>query len=175
GWDSGVGKGRGLGAGKTRGLAPKAGGAEDWGEEEATCAICLCDEEEGQNLRVLPCGHFFHSDCVDVWLAQSSSCPFCKQDVELPSAAGGESKGGGAGILGASAAPVRSIRRWLRNHDRGSSSAVSGSGANAGAGASENSGIGLAEGMGGRSGGGGSGGGGTAGGGIGVAGAGTSA
>lgn len=61
--EEGVGGGGGDG-GKGAGAAvvAGAGAAGECGEEEATCAICLCEEEEGQTLRVLPCGHFFHSE-----------------------------------------------------------------------------------------------------------------
>eukprot|EP00903_Cladosiphon_okamuranus_P012497 g11702.t1 len=115
-----------IGGGK--GAAGAVAGMK-WGEEEATCAICLCEEEEGQKLRVLPCGHFFHSECVDVWLAQNPSCPFCKQAVEPPfdEAKGAGSSGGGVGgLLGHSAASVRNFRRWLRHHERGPGAAVAG-------------------------------------------------
>ena len=64
--------------------------AEARAQEE--CPICLCDFEHGEELRRLPCGHFFHRECVDRWVlakrtdATRSSrpqivCPLCHQDV----------------------------------------------------------------------------------------------
>jgi hypothetical protein len=40
------------------------------------CSICTEDFEKGQDLRVLPCDHKFHSECVDPWLLNvSGTCP----------------------------------------------------------------------------------------------------
>merc|ERR1712137_815690 len=33
--------------------------------ETCTCVICLCDFEEGEQLRLLPCVHLFHKPCID--------------------------------------------------------------------------------------------------------------
>ncbi|KAL0908332.1 hypothetical protein M5K25_022821 [Dendrobium thyrsiflorum] len=53
------------------------------------CSICLNQIEPGERLRLLPnCGHCFHVQCVDRWLAVRSSCPTCRQ---TPFAAGLES------------------------------------------------------------------------------------
>jgi hypothetical protein len=35
----------------------------------------MCDFELRQSLRVLPCGHEFHSKCVDKWLKVQSDIP----------------------------------------------------------------------------------------------------
>jgi len=52
---------------------------------QLTCAICIDDFAPGQSfVRELPCGHIFHTDCVDTFLTQNSSlCPLCKK-TSLP-------------------------------------------------------------------------------------------
>ncbi|CAL5363624.1 unnamed protein product [Camellia sinensis] len=52
------------------------------GEDAATCAVCLCDFEEGDEVRTLPgCMHSFHVDCIDMWLFSHSNCPMCRSDA----------------------------------------------------------------------------------------------
>uniref|UniRef100_A0A061RFX1 E3 ubiquitin-protein ligase SDIR1 n=1 Tax=Tetraselmis sp. GSL018 TaxID=582737 RepID=A0A061RFX1_9CHLO len=45
------------------------------------CNICLCDYDEGDVVRTLPCLHWFHADCVDRWLRSNGTCPICKNRV----------------------------------------------------------------------------------------------
>ncbi len=46
------------------------------------CAVCQCEWEEGDEVRVLPCGHNLHTGCVDNWLSRHKACcPLCKADV----------------------------------------------------------------------------------------------
>lgn len=50
--------------------------------EDESCAICLCDMEESENLRRLPCDHSFHAACINQWLAQRKrTCPYCRASV----------------------------------------------------------------------------------------------
>jgi hypothetical protein len=51
-------------------------------ECEGVCAVCQSEWEEGDEVRVLPCGHQFHTGCVDRWLGRHKACcPLCKADV----------------------------------------------------------------------------------------------
>ena len=65
------------------------GSAEDAGTDE-TCAVCLGEFAAGEELRVLPCKHVFHTHCIDKWLHRKASrgapsCPLCLAvAVELP-------------------------------------------------------------------------------------------
>ncbi len=51
-------------------------------------------QQRGTDLvKTLPCGHFYHLECLDPWLGVKSVCPLCKADVrdklsELPPLAG---------------------------------------------------------------------------------------
>jgi hypothetical protein len=41
-----------------------------------SCPICTDDFVKGQDLRVLPCNHQFHMECIDPWLMNvSGTCP----------------------------------------------------------------------------------------------------
>jgi len=52
------------------------------GSSGSTCGVCLVDFVNGDELRLLPCGHRFHRECIDHWLLQSSTvCPVCKTDL----------------------------------------------------------------------------------------------
>lgn len=42
------------------------------------CLICQFPYEESENVRKLPCGHYFHDECVDQWLAAKDFCPYCR-------------------------------------------------------------------------------------------------
>ena len=47
------------------------------------CLICLEDwQDEGEQRRLLGCGHLFHSGCLDQWLISSNnSCPLCRRQA----------------------------------------------------------------------------------------------
>jgi hypothetical protein len=41
-----------------------------WFKNQTECAICLCDFELGDRVRILPCNHIFHMEEVDEWLVK---------------------------------------------------------------------------------------------------------
>uniref|UniRef100_A0AAR2KHR7 RING-type domain-containing protein n=1 Tax=Pygocentrus nattereri TaxID=42514 RepID=A0AAR2KHR7_PYGNA len=61
---------------------PKAWSDPTHGQPETdSCAVCLEQYNNNQCLRVLPCLHEFHRDCVDPWLLLQQTCPLCKRSV----------------------------------------------------------------------------------------------
>jgi len=56
-----------------------------------TCPICLNEYEEGVKIRILPCEHAYHIECIDKWLLRNNRlCPVCKRKV-LPGGSDSES------------------------------------------------------------------------------------
>jgi len=51
------------------------------GETIEKCVICLSEMEPDTEVRMLPCAHFFHSECIDQWLSHNKCCPIDKKDV----------------------------------------------------------------------------------------------
>lgn len=51
-------------------------------EDCPNCAICLVDFLAGEKVRRLPCGHDFHSGCVDTWLRRNKKCPLCLRAID---------------------------------------------------------------------------------------------
>ncbi|OIW18653.1 hypothetical protein TanjilG_13405 [Lupinus angustifolius] len=48
-------------------------------EDPFDCAVCLCEFEPEDKLRLLPkCSHAFHMECIDTWLMSHSTCPLCR-------------------------------------------------------------------------------------------------
>ncbi|XP_028121437.1 E3 ubiquitin-protein ligase At1g63170-like isoform X1 [Camellia sinensis] len=49
--------------------------------EDAVCCICLARYADDDELRELPCSHFFHTECIDKWLKINATCPLCKFEI----------------------------------------------------------------------------------------------
>ena len=56
-------------------------GRTDQFETENGCPICLEKFVGNRPIRVLPCRHRYHSDCVDDWLVKRRRCPLCGYDI----------------------------------------------------------------------------------------------
>jgi len=68
---------RGL---KTRRFVSGDGDIENEGLQR--CVICLREYEANDEIKTLPCGHEFHSECVDPWLGEHNrTCPTCRHDI----------------------------------------------------------------------------------------------
>jgi len=53
----------------------------DPGDDDPVCSICLGNFVDGEDCRMLPCLHVFHTACIDHWFNVSQECPLCKRSV----------------------------------------------------------------------------------------------
>lgn len=45
-------------------------------DSDDVCCVCMCSYAAGEVLKELPCGHRFHSGCIETWLSTASTnCP----------------------------------------------------------------------------------------------------
>lgn len=47
------------------------------------CIICQYEFKVNEMLKVLPCKHCFHPDCIEEWLKNQKLCPFCKGEIKI--------------------------------------------------------------------------------------------
>mmetsp|Transcript_38195 Transcript_38195/g.79803 ORF Transcript_38195/g.79803 Transcript_38195/m.79803 type:complete len:200 (-) Transcript_38195:90-689(-) len=66
------------------------------------CAICLGTWEPDDAIKVTPCKHAFHEECIGSWLKTARTCALCRLDLVK----GHEESGSGA-VSGDVRAPVR--------------------------------------------------------------------
>lgn len=51
-------------------------------EGKAECTICIDEMHRGDDVTVLPCTHWFHGECVTLWLKEHNTCPICRRAIE---------------------------------------------------------------------------------------------
>ncbi|KAF7585241.1 hypothetical protein BBP40_011600 [Aspergillus hancockii] len=60
-------------------------------EGKAECSICMDSVEIGTEVTVLPCKHWFHYNCIEMWLSQHNTCPHCRRGIDIPAQPEGSS------------------------------------------------------------------------------------
>eukprot|EP00877_Chromochloris_zofingiensis_P005812 jgi/Chrzof1/15231/Cz09g32100.t1 len=61
-----------------------SGGAAGASPTPESCAICFDEFQAEDDVKELPCHHFYHVNCIDSWLIRDVTCPLCKQSVADP-------------------------------------------------------------------------------------------
>lgn len=53
-------------------------------EGKAECSICMDPVPLGTEVTELPCKHWFHYNCIEMWLTQHNTCPHCRRGITSP-------------------------------------------------------------------------------------------
>lgn len=51
-------------------------------DEHYNCRICLESYQQDEDIKILPCMHQYHSDCIDHWLSIHRKCPICNFEID---------------------------------------------------------------------------------------------
>ncbi len=54
---------------------------KDENDSDVKCLVCQFPYEGGEEVCKLPCGHYFHKECVSQWLMAKDFCPYCRQCI----------------------------------------------------------------------------------------------
>lgn len=50
-------------------------------EEKNTCIVCQEEYVEHAEIITLPCLHYFHKECILIWLTNKDNCPVCRISI----------------------------------------------------------------------------------------------
>lgn len=51
--------------------------------EHADCPVCIEPLDSGEYVSKIPCGHCFHTFCIDQWYKKNQSCPVCRKHFNM--------------------------------------------------------------------------------------------
>jgi hypothetical protein len=54
----------------------------DFQDNNKECCICFLEHKVNDTVSRLPCGHFFHGECINEWLLKRCTCPICRWELE---------------------------------------------------------------------------------------------
>jgi hypothetical protein len=73
-------------------LPVRSATAED---TENECSVCLNNYALHDQIRILPCAHEFHTECVDEWLIRNKTCCLCRAPIDESPATSSNSSSAG--------------------------------------------------------------------------------
>ncbi|KAK9872684.1 hypothetical protein WA026_018818 [Henosepilachna vigintioctopunctata] len=79
--DAGLENPRGLGKQKIESLVSFKFNVDRHQGNQISCVVCMFEFEPTQLIRMLPCSHEFHAECIDEWFQTKTSCPICRKNV----------------------------------------------------------------------------------------------
>jgi E3 ubiquitin-protein ligase RNF115/126 len=48
---------------------------------KADCSVCMDSVELGEHVTKLYCDHWFHEQCISMWLTEHNTCPHCRKSI----------------------------------------------------------------------------------------------